>query len=37
VVATFEVGPYPYPAAAAFGDVWVPVSGGTTVARFHVG
>jgi DNA-binding beta-propeller fold protein YncE len=37
VVATYKVGPTPYPAATAFGDVWVPVSGGTQVVRFHVG
>ncbi len=37
VVATFRVGPKPFPAAAAFGDVWVPVTGGRQVVRFHVG
>jgi len=37
VVATFKVGPRPYPAASAFGDVWVPLSGGRQVVRFHVG
>ena len=37
VVATFKVGPKPFPAATAFGDVWVPLSGGRQVVRFHVG
>jgi YVTN family beta-propeller protein len=37
VVAAWKVGPQPFPAAFAFGDVWVPVSGGTSVVRFHVG
>jgi YVTN family beta-propeller protein len=37
VVATFKVGPKPFPAAPAFGDVWVPVSGGSQVVRIHVG
>lgn len=37
VVATYKVGPNRYPAATAFGDVWVPVSGGRQVVRFHVG
>jgi hypothetical protein len=37
VVATYKVGPKPFPAATAFGDVWVPVSGGNQVVRFHVG
>jgi YVTN family beta-propeller protein len=37
VVATYKVGRNPYPAATAFGDVWVPLSGGTQVVRFHVG
>jgi YVTN family beta-propeller protein len=37
VVATWKVGPAPFPAALAFGDVWVPVSGATSVVRIHVG
>jgi YVTN family beta-propeller protein len=37
VVATYRVGPKPFPAAAAFGDVWVPLSGGRQVVRFRVG
>jgi DNA-binding beta-propeller fold protein YncE len=37
VVATYRVGPKPFPAAAAFGDVWVPLSGGREVVRFRVG
>jgi hypothetical protein len=37
VVATYKVGPKPYPAATAFGDVWVPLAGGRQVVRFHVG
>jgi YVTN family beta-propeller protein len=37
VVATFRVGSHPYPAATAFGDVWVPASGGRQVVRFPVG
>jgi virginiamycin B lyase len=37
VVATYRVGPKPFPAATAFGDVWVPLAGGRQVVRFHVG
>ena len=37
VVATYKVGPKPFPAATAFGDVWVPLAGGRQVVRFHVG
>jgi hypothetical protein len=37
VAATFKVGPKPFPAATAFGDVWVPITGGKQVVRLHVG
>ncbi|MGZ4334432.1 MAG: hypothetical protein ACXVRJ_09200 [Gaiellaceae bacterium] len=37
VVFTYKVDPKPFPAAAAFGDVWVPLSGGSQVVRFRVG
>jgi YVTN family beta-propeller protein len=37
VIGTWRVGPAPFPAAFAFGDVWVPVRGGRTIVRFHVG
>ena len=37
VVATFKVGPKPFPAAEAFGDIWVPASGTNRVTRIHVG
>jgi hypothetical protein len=37
VVARWHVGKNPFPAAFAFGDVWVPVSGGRTIVRFHIG
>jgi hypothetical protein len=37
VVGTWEVGANPFPAAFAFGDIWVPANGGTNVTRFHVG
>jgi YVTN family beta-propeller protein len=37
VGATLKVGPKPFPAAQAFGNVWVPVSGGSEVVRIHVG
>jgi YVTN family beta-propeller protein len=36
VVQTIAVGPRPFPAASAFGDIWVPSSGGTEVFRLHV-
>jgi len=31
------VGTTPFPAAAAFGDIWVPSAGGTEVYRIHIG
>ena len=37
VIATYKVGAKPFPAAAGFGDVWVPVTGANRVVRFHVG
>jgi DNA-binding beta-propeller fold protein YncE len=37
VIGTWYVGKNPFPAAFAFGDIWVPVSGGTSLVRFHVG
>jgi YVTN family beta-propeller protein len=37
VIATYKVGLKPFPAAAGFGDVWVPVTGANRVVRFHVG
>ncbi len=37
VVETFKVGPEPFPAAEAFGDIWVPAAGGAQVVRIHVG
>jgi DNA-binding beta-propeller fold protein YncE len=37
VVGTWRVGKNPFPALFAFGDIWVPVSGGTSLVRFHVG
>jgi hypothetical protein len=36
VINTTDVGPRPFPAASAFGDIWVPSSGGTDVYRVHV-
>ena len=40
VVARIEVVPVgrgPFPAAAAFGDIWVPSSAGTEIDRLHIG
>lgn len=37
VVDTIAVGEKPFPAATAFGDVWVPSYGGQDVYRIHVG
>jgi YVTN family beta-propeller protein len=37
VIATIKVGPRPFPAAQAFGDIWVPVTRGNRVVRIHVG
>jgi YVTN family beta-propeller protein len=37
VVGTITVGSKPFPAASAFGDVWVPSYGGQEVYRIHVG
>jgi YVTN family beta-propeller protein len=37
VVATWKVGPAPFTAALAFGDVWVPTSYATSVVRIRVG
>jgi YVTN family beta-propeller protein len=36
VVNTIPVGTRPFPAAAAFGDIWVPSAGGTDVYRIHI-
>ena len=37
VINVIEVGPTPFPAAYAFGDIWVPSAGGTDVYRVHTG
>jgi hypothetical protein len=37
VVGTIAVGQKPFPAAFAFGDVWVPSYGGREVYRIHIG
>ena len=37
VIGTIPVGSQPFPAANAFGDIWVPSSGGTDVYRIHIG
>ena len=37
VIDVIDVGPGPFPAASAFGDIWVPSSGGTEVYRVHAG
>jgi YVTN family beta-propeller protein len=37
VIQTISVGIRPFPAAAAFGDIWVPSAGGTEVYRLHIG
>ena len=37
VVDTIPVGPKPFPIAYAFGDIWVPISGGRDVYRIHLG
>jgi YVTN family beta-propeller protein len=37
VVDTIPVGTKPFPAASAFGDIWVPSAGGTDVYRVHIG
>jgi YVTN family beta-propeller protein len=37
VIETIPVGVKPFPAASAFGDIWVPSSGGTEVYRLHAG
>ena len=37
VIQTIPVGIKPFPAANAFGDIWVPSAGGTEVYRLHVG
>jgi YVTN family beta-propeller protein len=37
VIETIPVGAGPFPAANAFGDIWVPSSRGTEVFRLHVG
>jgi YVTN family beta-propeller protein len=36
VIDTIAVGARPFPSAYAFGDIWVPISGGRVVARIHV-
>jgi YVTN family beta-propeller protein len=36
VVDTLSVGSMPFPIAFAFGDIWVPISGGRDVDRIHV-
>jgi YVTN family beta-propeller protein len=36
VVNTLSVGTKPFPAANAFGDIWVPSAGGTDVVRVHI-
>jgi hypothetical protein len=36
VIETIPVGAGPFPAANAFGDIWVPSSRGTEVFRLHV-
>jgi hypothetical protein len=37
VIDTIAVGAQPFPAAFAFGDIWVPIYGGRAVYRIHVG
>jgi YVTN family beta-propeller protein len=37
VIETIPVGTMPFPAAGAFGDIWVPSAGGTDVYRLHIG
>jgi YVTN family beta-propeller protein len=37
VIATIPVGATPFPAANAFGDIWVPAAGATEVYRLHIG
>jgi YVTN family beta-propeller protein len=37
VIETIPVGSKPFPAAFAFGDIWVPSSGGTELYRLHAG
>lgn len=37
VIDTIAVGARPFPIAVAFGDVWVPMYGGTEVYRIHIG
>jgi hypothetical protein len=37
VISVTPVGPGPFPAASAFGDIWVPSSRGTEVYRLHTG
>jgi YVTN family beta-propeller protein len=37
VIQTIAVGIRPFPAASAFGDIWVPSAGGTEVYRLHIG
>ena len=37
VIDVIDVGPGPFPAASAFGDIWVPSSRGTEVYRVHAG
>jgi YVTN family beta-propeller protein len=37
VISVTPVGPGPFPAASAFGDIWVPSSRGTDVYRLHTG
>ena len=37
VIDTIPVGIKPFPAAVAFGDIWIPSAGGTDVYRIHLG
>lgn len=37
MIATIKVGLKPFPAALAFGDIWVPVTGANRLVRIHVG
>ena len=37
VIGTIPVGTMPFPAANAFGDIWVPAAGESHVYRLHIG
>jgi len=37
VVNVIHVGVKPFPAANAFGDIWVPSAGGSDLYRVHTG